>query len=47
MILNFYRDELERNRAKILEINTFLDTIADNLVNLREEVRDELHNEGR
>lgn len=47
MILNFYRDELERNRAKVLEINTFLDTIAENLLNLRQEIHDELHNEGR
>lgn len=40
----FFRDELERNRAKILEINTFLDLVTENLQNLQQEVQDELQN---
>lgn len=39
------RDELERNRAKVLEINTFLDLMTENLQSLQQEVRNELLNE--
>ncbi|XP_073824605.1 tbCMF46 [Musca autumnalis] len=44
MISKLNKDELERNRAKILEINTFLDLVTENLQNLQQEVRDELQN---
>ncbi|XP_061387278.1 dynein regulatory complex subunit 3 [Musca vetustissima] len=44
MISKLNRDELERNRAKILEINTFLDLVTENLQNLQQEVRDEIQN---
>lgn len=40
-----YRDELERNRCKVLEINTFLDLMTENLQSLQQEVRNGLLNE--
>ncbi|XP_065356813.1 dynein regulatory complex subunit 3 [Calliphora vicina] len=45
MIDKLNKDELERNRAKVLEINTFLDLMTENLQSLQQEVRDELLNE--
>lgn len=39
-----HSDELERNRAKVLEINVFLDYLVEALQNIPIEIRDELMN---
>ncbi|XP_075151603.1 tbCMF46 isoform X2 [Haematobia irritans] len=44
MISKLNKDELERNRAKVLEINAFLDIITENFQKLQQDVRDELLN---
>ncbi|XP_054743337.1 dynein regulatory complex subunit 3 [Anastrepha obliqua] len=45
MIDELNNDELERNRAKILEINSFLELMAESLASLQSEIRDEVMNE--
>uniref|UniRef100_A0A1B0BLR1 Dynein axonemal assembly factor 1 homolog n=1 Tax=Glossina palpalis gambiensis TaxID=67801 RepID=A0A1B0BLR1_9MUSC len=45
MIDKLNDDELKRNRAKILEINTFLDLMSENLQNLGMEIKEELMKE--
>ncbi|XP_046810039.1 dynein regulatory complex subunit 3 [Lucilia cuprina] len=45
MIDKLNKDELERNRAKVLEINTYLDLMTENLQSLQHEVREGLLNE--
>ncbi|XP_067621612.1 dynein regulatory complex subunit 3 isoform X2 [Eurosta solidaginis] len=45
MIDELNNDELERNRAKILEINSYLELMSDSLSALQTEIREEILNE--
>ncbi|KAM7352445.1 tbCMF46 isoform 2-T2 [Cochliomyia hominivorax] len=45
LIEQLNKDELARNRTKILEINTFLDLMTENFQSLQQEVHHELLNE--
>ncbi|XP_036322345.1 dynein regulatory complex subunit 3-like [Rhagoletis pomonella] len=45
MIDELNNNELERNRAKILEINSFLELMSESLASLQSEIREEIMNE--
>lgn len=42
MLLIFCSDEIKRHRSKLLEINSFIEMMTDDMASLPHEIREEL-----